>query len=100
MMSENKSYRVEYHFPRKCRSTNKKKMAGLLTRIKLSYILFYISFEISCTEKKSKQTNTQSNKQQPQKFEEIQQRANRVIRIWSYWHLKPINLIYINKIRI
>ena len=25
MMSENKSYRVEYHFPRKCRSTNKKK---------------------------------------------------------------------------
>ena len=27
--------------------------------------------------------NTQSNKQQPQKFEEIQQRANRVIRIWS-----------------
>lgn len=33
--------------------------------------------------KKTKQTNTQSNKQQPQKFEEIQQRANRVIRIWS-----------------
>lgn len=25
MMSENKSYRVEYHFPRKCQSTNKKK---------------------------------------------------------------------------
>ena len=33
--------------------------------------------------KKKKHTNTQSNKQQPQKFEEIQQRANRVIRIWS-----------------
>ena len=28
MMSENKSYRVEYHFPRKCRSTNKKKKDG------------------------------------------------------------------------
>lgn len=25
MMSENKSYRVEYHFPRKCRSTNEYK---------------------------------------------------------------------------
>lgn len=96
MMSENKSYRVEYHFPRKCRSTNKKKMAGLLTRIKL----FLYQFWNQLHWKKNKQTNTQSKKQQPQKFEEIQQRANRVIRIWSYWDLKPINLIYINKIRI
>ena len=75
MMSENKSYRVEYHFPRKCRSTNKKKDGRFANKNK--------TVSISCTEKKNKQTNTQSNKQQPQKFEEIQQRANRVIRIWS-----------------
>lgn len=95
MMSENKSYRVEYHFPRKCQSTNKKKDGRFANKNKTVSISALKSAAL-----KKKKTNTQSNKQQPQKFEEIQQRANRVIRIWSCWHLKSINLIYINKIRI
>lgn len=60
MMSENKSYRVEYHFPRKCRSTNtKKKMAGLLTRIKL--FLYQLWNQLHWKKKPNKQTLNQTN---------------------------------------
>lgn len=54
MMSENKSYRVEYHFPRKCRSTSKKKDGRFANKNK--------TVSISCTEKK-KQTNKHTIKQ-------------------------------------
>ena len=57
MMSENKSYRVEYHFPRKCRSTNKKKDGRFANKNKTVSIS---ALKSAALKKKNKQTNTQS----------------------------------------
>ena len=59
MMSENKSYRVEYHFPRKCRSTNKKKDGRSANKNKT----VSISALKSAALKKKKQTNKHTIKQ-------------------------------------
>ena len=61
MMSENKSYRVEYHFPRKCRSTNeyKKKDGRFANKNKT----VSISALKSAALKKNKQTNKHTIKQ-------------------------------------
>lgn len=60
MMSENKSYRVEYHFPRKCRSTNeyKKKDGRFANKNKTVSISALKSAAL-----KKKQTNKHAIKQ-------------------------------------
>ena len=61
MMSENKSYRVEYHFPRKCRSTNeyKKKDGRFANKNKTVSISALKSAALK--KKANKQTRNQTN---------------------------------------
>ena len=79
MMSENKSSRIP--FSEKMSVYQYKKKDGRFANKNKTVSIS--ALKSAALKKKTKQTNTQSNKQQPQKFEEIQQRANRVIRIWS-----------------
>ena len=60
MMSENKSHRVEYHFPRKCRSVPIKKKDG---RFANKNKTVSISALKSAALKKKNQTNKHSIKQ-------------------------------------
>ena len=59
MMSENKSYRVEYHFPRKYRSTNKKKDGRFANKNRTVSISALKSAALK--KKTKKQTHNQTN---------------------------------------